>query len=185
MLTKKAIRGEIAESRKVHSAHEVSEKSERIAERLFSLKEYRDAKRILTYVEMPAEVRTRNIITQAWKDGKEVAVPKCVGRDLVFYRLTDFSQLRKGFFGIDEPAAGETVDWPDALVLMPGVAFDRDLHRIGYGGGFYDRFLSDRKELFCIGLAFSFQFREAVPWEETDISPEILITEEEILFKFS
>ena len=106
-----------------------------IADRVITLPEYKDAKRILAYADYNHEVMTGFIIEAAWRDGKEVAVPKVVGQDMVFYKLTDFAQLEKGYFGIPEPARGEIVQWEDAMMVMPGVAFDKENHRVGYGGG--------------------------------------------------
>ena len=117
------------------------------------------------------------IIEAAWRDSKEVAVPKVVGQDMVFYKLTDFAQLEKGYFGIPEPARGEIVQWEDAMMVMPGVAFDKENHRIGYGGGFYDRFLEKHPQIRRVAVAFEFQMLPEVPTEPTDISPEIIVTE--------
>ena len=119
----------------------------------------------------------------AWNDGKEVAVPKVVGQDMVFYKLTDFAQLEKGYFGIPEPARGEIVQWEEALMIMPGVAFDRQNHRVGYGGGFYDRFLEKHPYITRVAVAFEFQMMSEVPVEPTDISPEIIVTEKEMCIR--
>lgn len=136
----------------------------------------------MVYADYNHEVVTRYIIEEAWRQGKEVAVPKVQGRDMVFYKLVDFSQLEPGYFGIPEPAFGEIVDWTVALMIMPGVAFDRDNHRVGYGGGFYDRFLEKHPQLFKVAVAFDFQVLESVPTEPTDIFPQILVTEKEICY---
>ena len=99
---------------------------------------------------------------------------------MVFYRLTDFSQLAPGYFGIPEPTEGETVDWTDALMIMPGVAFDRENHRVGYGGGFYDRFLEKHPDTQRVAVAFDFQILDLVPTEPTDICPQIIVTQSNI-----
>ena len=104
-------------------------------------------------------------------------MPKVVGQDMIFYKLTDFAQLEKGYFGIPEPAGGEIVQWEDAMMVMPGVAFDRENHRVGYGGGFYDRFLEKHPCIRRVAVAFEFQMLPEVPTEPTDISPEIIVTE--------
>lgn len=109
-----------------------------------------------------------------------MAVPKVVGKDMVFYRLTDFSQLEPGYYGIPEPARGEIVQWEDAMMIMPGVAFDRDNHRVGYGGGFYDRFLEKHPRIERVAVAFSFQILPQVPVEPTDIFPQIIVTESDV-----
>ena len=133
MEEKKEIRKKIFKARKEHTDAWIRENSLRITEALTQLPEYRNAERIMAYADYNHEVITRYIIEQAWKDGKEVAVPKVFGKDMVFYRLTDFSQLESGYFGIPEPKEdGETVSWEEAMMVMPGVAFDVNSHR-AYG----------------------------------------------------
>ena len=153
MDTKKEIRKKVFAARKQRTDAWVEEMSKVITQRVAALPAFKHADRILAYADYNHEVITEYLIEEAWKAGKEVAVPKVVGKDMVFYKLTDFSQLEPGYFQIPEPASGEIVEWPTALMIMPGVAFDRENHRVGYGGGFYDRY--------------------------TDICPQILVTEEE------
>lgn len=179
MEEKKAIRKQIFAERKAHTDEEIEIWSRQITDLVTKLPEYRDAERVLAYADYNHEVMTRYIIEAAWKDGKEVAVPKVSGQDMIFYRLTDFAQLEKGYFGIPEPARGETVQWEDAVMIMPGVAFDRENHRVGYGGGFYDRFLEKHPHVKRVAVAFGFQIMPEVPTEPTDISPEVIVTEKE------
>lgn len=135
----------------------------------------------MAYADYNHEVITRYIIEQAWKDGKEVAVPKVFGKDMVFYRLTDFSQLESSYFGIPEPKEdGEKVSWEEAMMVMPGVAFDVNCNRVGYGGGFYDRFLEKHPEVCRVAVGFSFQILPEVPTEPTDIRPQVIVTEANI-----
>ena len=177
MEEKKEIRKKIFKARKEHTDAWIRENSLRITEALTQLPEYRNAERIMAYADYNHEVMTDFIIEAAWRDGKEVAVPKVVGQDMVFYKLTDFAQLEKGYFGIPEPARGEIVQWEDAMMVMPGVAFDKENHRVGYGGGFYDRFLEKHPQVRRVAVAFEFQMLPEVPTEPTDISPEIIVTE--------
>lgn len=177
---KKAIRKQIFAARKAHTDQQIDDWSRKIAETVTALPEYSNSQRILAYADYNHEVMTKYIIEAAWNDGKEVAVPKVVGQDMVFYKLTDFAQLEKGYFGIPEPARGEIVQWEEALMIMPGVAFDRQNHRVGYGGGFYDRFLEKHPYITRVAVAFEFQMMSEVPVEPTDISPEIIVTEKEI-----
>lgn len=141
MEEKKLIRKQIFKLRKECTDSQVEAWSRQIAQKVAELPEFQSAQKILAYADYNHEVMTGFIIEEAWKQGKEVAVPKVVGQDMVFYKLTDFSQLEKGYFGIPEPARGEIVQWEDAMMVMPGVAFDPQNHRVGYGGGFYDRSL--------------------------------------------
>ena len=174
-------RKQIFKARKEHSDTWIEEKSRRITELLTALPEYEDADRIMAYADYNHEVITRYIIEQAWKDGKEVAVPKVFGKDMIFYKLTDFAQLESGYFGIPEPKEdGETVSWEDAMMVMPGVAFDENCNRVGYGGGFYDRFLEKHPGIRRVAVGFSFQILSEVPTEPTDIRPQVIVTEEKI-----
>ena len=100
MEEKKEIRKRIFKARKEHDDAWIQEKSHVITETLAKLPEYRNAERIMAYADYNHEVITRYMIEQAWKDGKEVAVPKVFGKDMIFYKLTDFSQLESGYFGI-------------------------------------------------------------------------------------
>lgn len=177
---KKVIRKQVFAARKAHTDQQIDDWSRKIAETVTALPEYSNSRRILAYADYNHEVMTKYIIEAAWNDGKEVAVPKVVGQDMVFYKLTDFAQLEKGYFGIPEPARGEIVQWEEALMIMPGVAFDRQNHRVGYGGGFYDRFLEKHPYITRVAVAFEFQMMSEVPVEPTDISPEIIVTEKEI-----
>lgn len=180
MEEKKVIRKKVFAARKAHTDQQIDDWSRKIAETVTALSEYSNSRRILAYADYNHEVMTKYIIEAAWKDGKEVAVPKVVGQDMVFYKLTDFAQLEKGYFGIPEPARGEIVQWEEALMIMPGVAFDKQNHRVGYGGGFYDRFLEKHPYITRVAVAFEFQMMSEVPVEPTDISPEIIVTEKEI-----
>ena len=184
MEEKKEIRKQIFKARKEHSDSWIQEKSRRITEILTQLPEYREASRIMAYADYNHEVITHYIIEQAWKDGKEVAVPKVFGKDMIFYKLTDFGQLESGYFGIPEPKEdGEQVSWEDAMMVMPGVAFDVNCNRIGYGGGFYDRFLEKHPRIRRVAVGFSFQILMEVPTEPTDICPQVIVTEETVYRK--
>lgn len=178
MEEKKLIRKQIFKLRKECTDSQVEAWSRQIAQKVAELPEFQSAQKILAYADYNHEVMTGFIIEEAWKQGKEVAVPKVVGQDMVFYKLTDFSQLEKGYFGIPEPARGEIVQWEDAMMVMPGVAFDKENHRVGYGGGFYDRFLEKHPQVRRVAVAFEFQMLPEVPTEPTDISPEIIVTEQ-------
>ena len=179
MEEKRLIRKQIFAARKQCSDAQVEEWSHQITDQVLKLSEFVKAKHILAYADYNHEVMTRYIIEEAWKAGKEVAVPKVVGKDMVFYRLTDFSQLEPGYFGIPEPVRGEIVKWEDALMVMPGVAFDPENNRVGYGGGFYDKYLEKHPNLHAVAIAFELQMYRELPFEEHDIKPEKVVTEKQ------
>lgn len=183
MEEKRLIRKQIFAARKQCSDEQIQKWSHQVTDRVTALPEFAGADRILAYADYNHEVITRYIIEEAWKAGKEVAVPKVVGKDMVFYRLTDFSQLEPGYYGIPEPARGEIVEWEDALMVMPGVAFDIKNNRVGYGGGFYDRFLEKHPGIVRLAIAFDFQILDRVPTEPTDICPQIIVTESNVYYR--
>lgn len=185
ILKKQEIRKQVYTLRKAMTKEDWEVKTKTIARSLQQIPAYKSAKSIYLYVDYKNEVGTREIIRKAWKAGKKVYVPKVQGKDMEFFEINTFEDLKPGCKGILEPkgdlekmAIGE-----DGLMILPGVAFDKDCHRIGYGGGFYDRYLAAHPKLKKIALAFSFQIFEEVAWEEFDISPEMIITEDNIYGK--
>ena len=183
MEEKKVIRKKIFAIRQDISDQWVQDISIELSKHLIALPVFGHAKKVMIYADYHHEVKTDYIIRAAWEAGKQVAVPKVVGKEMVFHLLTDFEQLKPGYFGIPEPVSGKAVDWDDALMIMPGVAFDRKNHRIGYGGGFYDRYLEKHPGLDTVALAFDFQIKDQVPCEITDICPQVIVTETETLFR--
>lgn len=199
--------------------------SDRIIERLVSLPGYREAEAILTYVSFRSEVNTFPLLDRVFSDGKAVFVPKVSGKEMDFYRIFSEADLTEGYRGILEPSGGQLLDgWMDdqisqrvggrqekplknreeqegepavlsVMICMPGAALDRACHRIGYGGGFYDRYLSGRsaaaegaegKTHLCAAyltaaLAYDCQVFEEIPWEMHDICPMCVVTEKEII----
>lgn len=116
----------------------------------------------------------------AWKSDKKVAVPRIQGDIMTFHYITDWKDLKEGFKGILEPFdMSEALD-EHPLVIMPGVAFDRRCNRVGYGKGFYDKYLSMHPRSSTIALAFELQLVEQIPIQQNDICPQLLITEEKI-----
>ena len=157
MESKKDIRKKIFAERKLRTDEQIEIMSRTITDKVTALPAFKNADRILVYADYNHEVVTEYLIKEAWKAGKEVAVPKVVGKDMVFYKLTDLARLEPGYFGIPEPVSGEIVNWSKALMIMPGVAFDRANHRVGYGGGFYDRYLENIRSLKELPLHFLFR----------------------------
>lgn len=183
---KKALRKEIKALRAAHTDEEIHAMSLKVRDQVLTLPEYRDAEVIYAYVDCKHEVETSDIIRAAWADGKRVAVPKVQGENMKFFYITSLEEdLEEGYYGIREPyekhPADEAEDERKGLMLMPGVAFDEARHRIGYGGGFYDRFLEAHPGLSRAALAFEFQIKEQVPYEVFDICPEKIVTEKRII----
>ena len=116
------------------------------------------------------------MLERALRDGKRVAVPKVYGEEMKFIYLDDLTQVAKGYAGIPEPIAdGPVADDKTALVLMPGLAFDPQGHRIGYGGGFYDKFLSSEPDHPTLALCYDFQVFPVLETEAHDIPVDIVL----------
>ena len=170
-MDKKELRRSIRERKRAMTEAEIESRSRELG-RLFAASEaYRNAKTIYGYLPYNQEVRTVPMLEQAIRDGKRVAVPKCYGDQMRFLYISDFEkEVAPGYANIPEPIADEPVaDDKTALVLMPGLAFDPQGHRIGYGGGFYDRFLSAEPDHPTLALCYGFQMVEHLETEEFDI----------------
>lgn len=202
---KKEIRKNILKVRDEISAEERASCDLKIKKCVLTHSVYEEAQVILTYASYRSEVNTATLIGQALVDGKYVFAPKVSGEEMEFWRITTAEDLRKGYRGIPEPV--ESVSFPkwlaeqsDAgeihvMMWMPGAVFDKDRHRIGYGKGFYDRYLDRltdlQKENCCrwhvelhlttAALAYSCQVLEQIPYEPHDIKPDMLFTEEGVL----
>lgn len=155
-----------------------------IAESLYQESEWRQAQIIGITVSIFPEVETKAIIAHAWSQGKKVAVPKCEAqlRQMDFRILTDFSQLECVYSGLLEPRVDQTVYVPQEeldLLIVPGLAFDVRGHRLGFGGGYYDRYLS-RYTGNTLSLAFKEQVITHFPTENHDLPIGKIITEEQI-----
>ena len=178
METKKEVRRYIKEQRDAATDEQVAQNSEKIAEAVAKLPQYGQAACVYAYIDYNHEVMTDSIIFKALEDGKRVAVPRVEGKDLVFCYLDGLDDLESGYFGIREPKKScKVANEKDALFIMPGVAFDKTHHRVGYGGGFYDRYLEKPNTHYKVELAFDFQVLEAVPYEPHDILIDLLVTE--------
>lgn len=169
-MDKKELRKKIREQKRAMTDGQIEAASKVLQEKFLSSDLYRNARTIYGYLPYNQEVRTVPILERALADGKRVAVPKVYGDEMRFIYLTDLSLVETGYSGIPEPIAdGPEGDDPTALVLMPGLAFTREGQRIGYGGGFYDKFLAAEPNHPTVALCYDFQLVEQLPTEEYDI----------------
>ncbi len=181
-------RSQILSKRDSLSASALGSLSKKIINSLKGLDEYRASKMPFIYVSFRSEVKTHQLLRERLDKGLEVAVPKS---DIKNHRLEAYilrswkRDLRPGAYGIPEPDPGMTSSISPAqidLVIVPGTVFDRHCGRYGYGGGYYDRFLSEEApQALRIGLAFSFQVLPEIPLEPHDQGMDIIITENERL----
>ena len=175
-MNKKELRKSIREKKRAMTEAQIREKSENLTRLFLASEEYRTARSIYGYLPYNQEVRTVPLLEHALREGKRVAVPKCYGDEMRFIWMEDLSQVEKGYAGIPEPIAdGPIADDETALVLMPGMAFDKEGHRIGYGGGFYDKFLSAEPNHPTLALCYEFQMLPSLETEEHDIPVDFVI----------
>lgn len=175
-LIKQKLRAEILKKLHSISKEEKARKVKALKKKLFSLKEFKKAKCVMFYVSKHYEVDTHEMIDETIAMGKKVVVPITLKEEklLKLSELKDRKkELIKGHFGIHQPGEGhirpvplEEVD----VMVVPGLAFDRGGHRLGHGGGYYDRFLEKAPPtIFTVGLAFDFQVMDKLPTHDTDI----------------
>ena len=174
-MDKKELRASIRARKRAMTEEEIVSRSEALTRLFLESDAYRNAKTIYGYLPYNQEVRTVPMLERALQDGKRVAVPKCYGDEMRFIWLDDLDRVEKGYANIPEPIDdGPIADDPTALVLMPGLAFDPEGHRIGYGGGFYDKFLA--KEMHpTLALCYDFQMLPHLETEAHDIPVDTVL----------
>ncbi|HLQ73808.1 MAG TPA: 5-formyltetrahydrofolate cyclo-ligase [Bacillota bacterium] len=164
------------------SKEEIDDIQGRLHNHLFNSELWSEASSIGVTVSQGFEWNTRPIIERAWEEGKTVSVPKCDPKEkkLQFYKLRSYDQLEKVYYGLLEPnpEQSEATDKQNInLLIVPGVVFNKEGYRIGFGGGFYDRFLVDYPNE-MVSLLSSHQLAEDIPVESHDIPVNHMMTEE-------
>lgn len=160
----------------------VSSLSEQIVSQFLKTILYQEAETLLVYRSIRKEVATDMLIEAAISDGKMLAAPKVEGDTMQFYYFSDLTEFEEGSFHVPEPTGGK-VAIPDehTLMVMPGVAFDLERNRIGYGGGYYDKYLAKYPDLATVALAYDCQMVEHLEVEAFDRKPNMIVTESRIL----
>ena len=211
MEEKKAIRAEVSAKKKALPMEEVERQSLELKERFCQLDAYKDAEGSYAYMSDNEEVRTMPIIEQAWADGKRVAVPRTYASgakkndkgDVIpdfmeFIYIRSMDDCTKGYMGIPEPkdsicgfdeagdldlSKAQIAEEKKVLLLMPGLAFDRSGNRIGYGGGFYDKYLHSHRDVHftTVALCFDFQVYDKIPTKAHDEKMDLIISPAEVI----
>lgn len=172
-MNKQILRNKYKEIRK--SIENKEEHDSVIFNKIISLEEYKQSYLILIYVSLKDEVNTIQLIKHSLEIGKKVAVPKCEGNEMAFYYINSLEDLEEGKFGILEPKTNELVnDFDNSICVIPGLAFDKQNNRIGYGKGFYDRFLENYKGI-KIGLAYKECICDKIDANENDVKMDKVI----------
>lgn len=151
--------------------------NESICEKLLSLREIRQAFCIYCYASLWGEAGTWKFMEAAFRQGKYIAVPRILKKEMEFYAIYGEKDLEQGIMGIMEPKSScLKIRDLEAPVIVPGVAFDRKGNRLGYGGGYYDRFFQKEPLHQRIAIAYDFQIFDKIPAEEHDKTVDLIIT---------
>ncbi|WP_319763448.1 5-formyltetrahydrofolate cyclo-ligase [Maridesulfovibrio sp.] len=191
VLDKEKIRNELLEKRSTMRKADVEAMSSSIVEAVMSLEQWDRAEEVLLYWPIRNEVDVRPLLADAWGSGKKLFMP-CCRRDepgiMDFGVVRAEADLSSGAFGIKEPCRTRC-EFPDAvspeLIIVPGVGFDRKGFRIGFGGGYYDRFLArpQREEFLSVGVCYDFQLIEGIPVEPWDKNVQLVCTDKELIWQ--
>jgi len=178
---KKEIRKKMLEIRNRIEPEIKIQKDEKIALKFMEFLKKRSVKSVLLYASFRGEVDTWRIFEYCKRLSIKIAFPKVKEKNLELYWINDRSQLTPGYKSILEPYSDEKANIEDIEVIaVPGLAFDRNCFRIGYGGGFYDKLLSKKKGL-AVGLAYEEQILDTLPTEAHDVKVDMIITDERVI----
>ena len=179
MKDKRELRKEILAIRAGMQEKEVRERSRIICNNLRRRKEYENAEELCLYMPIKNEVDVTLLLEAAEKEGKGIWLPRVIESEMEFFRYGSGVGLVKGSFNIMEPDSDEIlIPNEKTLIIMPGAVFSFKRERIGYGGGFYDRFLEKHPACMTAAVCYSFQILNEIPSEKHDIKPDIIISEE-------
>lgn len=150
-------------------------KSMIIKNKLLDLDIYKESKAIALYFSMKSEVDTKELIKESLLLGKKVLLPRIINKNkMIFIEINDNTEYERNSFGVMEPIGEEYKDID--LIIVPGVAFDKNNNRLGYGRGYYDKYLSN-KDIYKIGICYSEQLIDKIEVEEHDIKMDLIITD--------
>lgn len=180
MNSKHYIRNQVKEALESLTDEQYIQASQQIAEHLIASSDWKASDVVALTISRGREVNTVQIIQLAWEQGKRVAVPRAdfIEKTMTFYEIKNFAELEEGDYGLREPVPDvcPVVSFDELdLIIVPGLAFDKDGGRLGFGGGFYDRFLP-KVRVKTIALAFSCQLVPLVPTEEHDQKVDDIIS---------
>ena len=183
-MTKKDLRQRIGKLRRSLSETEISVYTEQILDKVVKSPEYIDANEIFVYVNYKQEVPTLPLIRHALEKGKRVAVPRVEGEIMEFYYISEEEDLEPGYMGIWEPVIANVAEAKNALMIMPALAFDSNFYRLGYGGGYYDRYINEHPEsnFIKMGLAYNFQYmrHNYIDAEWYDRQVDVIVTPDKL-----
>lgn len=171
---KAKIRRRIRNKKNILSDMEKAQSSQLVFEKIESLPEFINAKSVLLYWSLPDELPTHNFIVK-WSTKKQMLLPMVKGDKMLIKPFTTAEELRKSDMGIWEPDAQKEYMRQIDLVIVPGIAFDKNKNRLGRGKGYYDRYFNN-KNITKIGICYDFQLLEVIPTEPFDVRMDKVVT---------
>ncbi len=180
---KKVLRRQMLKTLESLSREELSSASRIICSGLLDFIRKKDIRSVFCYLSMSGEIDMDGLIGDLLEDGRDVYVPYIRGRDMLAVRYCQDTELASNAFGIREPVAAEVCSEDIGLAVVPGLAFDEHLNRLGRGGGFYDRFLAG-KGIIKAGVFGSWQKISEVPNNQYDVVLDAVFTEKDTIFLY-
>ncbi|MBQ9233304.1 MAG: 5-formyltetrahydrofolate cyclo-ligase [Lachnospiraceae bacterium] len=181
-MTKKDIRESVLFLRNSLDKKEAEYISRGICQDVIELDVYEKATDICLYMSINNEVYLDSLMEASFKEGKRVWLPRVIDKYMEFYSYDTNTKLINGAFGIMEPDSEmKLVPNENTLIIMPGAVYSENKERIGYGGGYYDKYLSEHPECHTVAVCYELQIFPDIPTEAYDIKPEIIVTEERII----
>ncbi len=169
MPTKQELRIEIRRRKAQYAAMQRVAWSECVCQRIAQMTQWQDANTVMLYNALPDEVDLGSLLCTAWQAGKRVLLPVVKGDEMVVRLMDEATPFQCGTYGIHEPVGNDFTDYGQIdLIIVPGMAFDAEGHRLGRGKGYYDRFLPLACNAYKLGVCFPFQFVDAVPVDSHD-----------------
>jgi 5-formyltetrahydrofolate cyclo-ligase len=176
---KEALRREMLKKRDSLSKEEAATLGDAIAEALFKTPRFIEAKRVAFYIAKGSEADTRMMIFRAAQARKEILIP-ATDHKITFYKFSSFTDLKPGKYGIPEPQTRTEPSAEPDVVVVPGIVFGLCMHRLGYGKGYYDKYLSS-SPAYRIGICYDFQVVDKLPTHENDERMDEIITDKRII----
>ena len=179
---RESIRNNIKHIRNLQSTNDIDKYSNIIMDKLFSNQIFKNSNCIGFYYSLKTEVFTSNMIQKTLDLGKNVCLPKIdrESKTMNFHTIDGIENLKKNHLDISEPVNGEICTNID-VVIVPGIAFDKSGNRLGFGSGYYDKFLNLHASIYKIALAFDFQLIDTIDIQEHDVPMDLIITENRII----
>lgn len=175
------LREQVSESKRKYSAEELQEMSQEVLAVLEITGKFGDARKICIYNAMAGEVETRFFVDK-WMREKEFYFPVVDGQDIVLRKVAEDTVYEKSPIGVYEPVGENFQDYKKLdLIVVPGVAFDRQCNRLGRGKGYYDRFLAETN-VHKIGICFDFQLFDSIPVAEYDVKMDMIVSENDLIW---